>query len=192
MWGVLFLGAMLGMLLPTILMRHAVETSGRTPTEENVPTFVADILNQQYGPFLFYIALLIGTLILFSTQLGIFEALIRNFTDATNGTSSRFRRMVEGDPRKFYYPFMLFVLAVIGILLFQELPVGLINISANMSNFGALMFPFVLMYLNSRLPRPARPNWYHYVILVLNFVFFGFFFINFAHEQVVGAALLQF
>jgi hypothetical protein len=192
MWGVFFIGAMLGMLLPTILMSHLVDVSGRAPTEENVPTFVADILRGEYGDFVFYVALLVGTLILFSTQLGIFEALIRNFTDAAHGSSPRFRRMVAGDPRRFYYPFMLFVLVVIGILLFQNLPVRLIAISANMSNFGALMFPFMLIYLNRRLPRPARPSWYHYVILILNFFFFGFFFINFVFEQITGEALVVF
>jgi hypothetical protein len=54
------------------------------------------------------------------------------------------------------------------------------------------MFPFVLMYLNSKLPRAARPSWYHYVILVFNVVFFGFFFINFAWEQITGDALFIF
>ncbi|MGH2556011.1 MAG: Nramp family divalent metal transporter [Actinomycetota bacterium] len=192
MWGVFFVGAMLGMLLPTILMSHAVDLTGQTPTDENIPTFIAGALKQEFGSFLFYVALLIGTLILFSTQLGIFEAMIRNFTDGAYGVSSRFRRLVAGDPRRFYYPFMLVVLAVVGVLLFQDLPVGLIRISANMSNFGALMFPFVLMYLNSKLPRAARPSWYHYVILVFNVVFFGFFFINFAWEQITGDALFIF
>ena len=192
MWGVFFIGAMLGMFLPTILMRRAVELTGETPTDANVPTFVAGAMDAEYGRFMFYVVLLMGTFILFSTQLGIFEALIRNFTDAANGTSSRFRQMVAGDPRRFYYPFMVFVLIVIGILLFQSLPVTLINISANMSNLGALMFPFMLLYLNRRLPRAARPRWYHKTILLLNFVFFGFFFLNFVVEQITGDALVTF
>jgi hypothetical protein len=192
MWGVFFIGAMLGMFLPTILMRRAVELSGTTPDEATVPTFVAGVMDVEYGRFMFYVVLLMGTFILFTTQLGIFEALIRNFTDAANGTSSRFREMIGGDPRRFYYPFMIFVLIIIGILLFQSLPVRLISISANMSNFGALMFPFMLIYLNRRLPRAARPRPHHTVILVLNFLFFGFFFINFVFEQITGDALVVF
>jgi hypothetical protein len=70
--------------------------------------------------------------------------------------------------------------------------VRLVQISANMSNLGALMFPFMLMYLNSKLPKPARPRWWHYVILVLNFLFFGFFFVNFVYEFVSGSALVKF
>jgi hypothetical protein len=86
---------------------------------------------------------------------------------------------LEGDPRRFYYPFMLVLLVIIAIILHLALPVELIQWSANMSNFGALIFPFMLMYLNSRLPRPARPRPWHYVLLVANFLFFGFFFVNF-------------
>ncbi|NGN62322.1 hypothetical protein G5C51_00145 [Streptomyces sp. A7024] len=179
MWGVFFAGAMLGMLLPTILMSRAVEIAGEGPTKANVPTFVAEVLKGEYGSFVFYIALAVGVCILFSTQLGIFEAMVRVTTDAANGVSPRLRRLIDSDPRKFYYPFMILLLIAISIIIHQALPVGLVEWSANMSNLGALIFPFMLMYLNSKLPRPARPRPWHYVILVLNFLFFGFFFLNF-------------
>src|SRR5215204_1755411 len=113
LWVVFFCGAMLGMLLPTILMSHVVATTGEKPTSANVPTFVATQLGEQYGQGMFYLMLLVGVMILFSTQLGIFEALVRNFTDASHATSARLRRLLEGDPRRFYYPFMLVVLVVI-------------------------------------------------------------------------------
>src|SRR4029450_3357722 len=82
--GVFFIGAMLGMLLPTILMAHAVELSGEQPTTATVPTFVASALDAEYGRGMFYITLFIGVLILFSTQLGIFEAMVRVTTDASH------------------------------------------------------------------------------------------------------------
>ncbi|GIH80161.1 Nramp family divalent metal transporter [Planobispora longispora] len=192
MWGVFFVGAMLGMLLPTILMARAVELSGQRPTQANVPTFVAGVLRAEYGPAMFYIALALGVLILFSTQLGIFEAMVRVTTDAAHATSPRLRALIEGDPRRFYYPFMIVLLVIIGaVILSGVLPVGLVQWSANMSNLGALIYPFLLMYLNSRLPRPARPRWWHYVILVLNFLFFGFFFVNFIADF-VGDPLVTF
>ena len=142
---------MLGMLLPTILMAHIVATTGEKPTTGNVPTFTAEKLGDQYGSGMFYLMLMVGVLILFSTQLGIFEALVRNFTDAVHATSPRMRRLLEDDPRKFYYPYMLLVLAVIAGAIHLTTPVRLVQISANMSNLGALMFPFMLMYLNSKL-----------------------------------------
>lgn len=192
LWVVFFGGAILGMLLPTILMRQLVLTSGKEPTEANVPTFAADILGQQEGRFFFYTALVVGFLILFDTQLGIFEALVRNMTDALN-MSDRFRVLVSGDPRRFYYPFMIVLIIAIGIFLhfFQD-ATTLVAISANMSNFGALVFPFVTMYLISKLPRAARPGPWTYVALVLNFLFFGFFFVNFLADQFFGGPVYTF
>jgi hypothetical protein len=178
-WGVFFVGAMLGMLLPTILMAHAVELSGEQPTTATVPTFVASALGAEYGQGLFYIVLLIGVLVLFSTQLGIFEAMVRVTTDASHANSPRLRRLIEGDPRRFYFPFMFILLVAISIILHLALPVNLVQWSANMSNLGALIFPFLLIYLNSKLPRTARPKWWHTVLLLVNVVFFGFFFVNF-------------
>jgi hypothetical protein len=191
MWGVFFIGAMLGMLLPTILMARAVELSGERPTTATVPTFVAGVLDQEYGRPMFYLALLLGVLVLFSTQLGIFEAMVRVTTDAAHGTSPRLRKLIEGDPRRFYYPFMLLLIIIISVILHQALPVNLVQWSANMSNLGALIYPFLLMYLNSKLPKAARPRWWHYLLLVLNVVFFGFFFVNFVAD-LVGDPLITF
>ncbi|MFD2350871.1 Nramp family divalent metal transporter [Nonomuraea ferruginea] len=99
MWGVFFVGAMLGMLLPTILMAHAVNLSGQQPTRATVPTFVAAALGDEYGQAMFVLALIMGVLILFSTQLGIFEAMVRVTTDAAHATSPRLRRLIEGGTR---------------------------------------------------------------------------------------------
>ena len=181
-WGIFFIGAMLGMLLPTILMAYAVQASGEQPTTATVPTFVASALGAEYGRGMFYIVLVIGVLILFSTQLGIFEAMVRVTTDASHANSPRLRRLIEGDPRRFYFPFMFILLVAISIILHLALPVNLVQWSANMSNLGALIFPFLLIYLNSKLPKTARPKWWHTVLLLVNVVFFGFFFINFISD----------
>lgn len=182
MWGVFFVGAILGMLLPTVLMAQAVAISGQQPTTANVPTFVASALQPEYGQGMFYLMLLMGVLVLFSTQLGIFEALVRVVTDGAPAVSPRLRELIETDPRRFYYPFMIALLVAISIIIHLAVPVALVQFSANMSNLGALIFPFMLMYLNSKLPRAARPRPWHYVLLVLNFLFFGFFFVNFVAD----------
>lgn len=191
MWLVFFGGAMIGMFLPIILMRQLVLTSGQKPTQANIATFMPNILGAQHGRWLFYVALFVGFLILFDTQIGIFEALVRNATDAVN-TNPRFRQALAGDPRRFYYPFMIVLTAVIGVVLHFFQPAKLVLISANMSNFGALVFPFMLMYMNARLPKTAQPRWYIYPLLLLNFLFFGFFFLNFVFDQLTGDALVHF
>ncbi len=192
-WVVFFVGAILGMYLTTILVSHLASLPGvEPPTRATMPTYAADVLSRHYSSVLYLWALLIGFLILFSTQVGIFESLVRNMADALYGTSAGFRRLIAGDPRRFYYPFMITLAIVISFLIFQTLPTNLILISANMSNLGVLIFPFFLMYLNSKLPGPARMRWWSYVVLVLNIIFFGFFFLNFVWQRVTGTALVTF
>lgn len=191
LWGVFLVGAIVGMLLPTTLMRHLALSSGRQPDRATVTTFAADVLGSQYGRWLFYLTLLVGFLILFDTQLGIFEALVRNVTDAAN-TSTRLEEVTGGDLRRFYFPFMVLLLVTIGIVLHFFQPTELIQISANMSNLGAVIYPFVFIYLNRRLPKAARPSKWAYAGLMANVVFFGFFFLNFVVEKVSGEALVTF
>jgi hypothetical protein len=61
-----------------------------------------------------------------------------------------------------------------------------------MSNLGAIIFPFIMIYLNRKLPRAARPSPWRYVILLLNVVFFGFFFVNFVAAEYGGGPLVEF
>lgn len=84
MWGIFLTGALVGMFFPTVIMRHLTLVSGEQPKDSNIETFAATILGQEYGRGVFYVALFVGFLILFDTQLGIFESLVRNATDAAN------------------------------------------------------------------------------------------------------------
>jgi hypothetical protein len=191
-WGIFFIGAILGILLPSTLVGYLSRQSGVVPTTADMPTFAARELGGQYGDPLFYLALVTGLLILFSTQLVVFESLVRIVTDASNATSGWFQRVTGGDPRRFYYPFMAVLFLVISFLIFQALPLQLIQISANMSNLAALIIPFGVMYLNRQLPRPARIAWWSYVVLLANTIFFGFFFVNFAVQFLTGTPLVKF
>jgi len=56
---------------------------------------------------------------------------------------------------------MILLLIAISVIIFQALPTELLQWSANMSNLAALIMPFALMYLISRLPRPARRSGGH-------------------------------
>jgi hypothetical protein len=190
MWIVFVPGALLGLLLPGILMSHLTQETGTEPSRETIPTYVADQLRATgEGDFFFYLALVIGFLIFFTTQMVVFEMLTRNFVDAVYGSSSRFRTMLGGDPRRFYYPFMIVLAIVISVIIFQALPARLVSWAANMSNLAALIMPLALMYLIARLPRPARAKWWSYLILSAVVVFFGYFFINFFANEVLDRDL---
>lgn len=192
-WVVFFIGAIIGIMLPSILVGYLATLPGaEKATTANMPVYAGLQLAKLAGPVFMYWALFVGFLILFTTQMVLFELLVRNFTDAAYGVSARFRKWIHEDPRRFYYPFMLVLLVVISFLIFQALPTELILISANMANFGSLIFPFVLMYLNSKLPKPAKAPWWSYVVLVLNVLFFGFFFLNFVVVTATGKPLVTF
>jgi hypothetical protein len=122
----------------------------------------------------------------------VFEMLTRNMVDALYGSSATFRRVIAGDPRRFYYPFMILLGIVISIIIFQALSVRLVQWAANMSNLAAIIFPFALMYLISKLPRPARARWWSYLVLALVAIYFGFWFLNFAKDQITDAPLVTF
>jgi hypothetical protein len=192
-WVVFFIGAIIGMMVPCILVGYlAIVPGAGVPTMANMPIYVATEMGRQYGHILFYFCLFVGALTLFKTQGTILEMLIRNTTDAAYTMSQRFRDFLGGDPRKFYYPFALFLVVLIGFIIHMALPTKLLIFSANMANFAAIIFPFVMMYLNSKLPKPAKIRWWSYLLLGANVLFFGFFFVNFLAVQVTGSPLFRF
>ena len=191
-WAVFFVGAMIGMFVPGVLIMSLAVTPGAgVATTANMPVYTAIEL-AKHAAWLFPFTLLLGALILFKTQTTILEMLIRNTTDAAIAVSPRLRAWIAGDPRKFYYILAVTFIVVIGIVIHLALPTQLLQISANMANLAAIIFPVVLIYLNSKLPRPARGPWWANVILVLVVLFFGFFFFNFLTMQLTGHPLVSF
>jgi hypothetical protein len=193
MWAVFGLGAFFGMLLPSLLVLQVSVDTGEKPTEENIITFTASGLESEYGSFLFYLVLIVGFFIFFSTQMGIFEALVRNFVDAAHGVSPRLRRAVEGgDVRKLYYGYMILLMIVTSITIHLTYPENLLRTSANMSNLGGIVFPLLLIYLNRKLPRTARPSPIIHVIMVLFSILSAFFFVNFVADTFFDSPLYTF
>lgn len=191
-WGVFFIACMVGMMTPCILVGYLASTSTVKPSQASIAVFAATELGRRYGPLLFGWALVTGFLILCKAQVGFLDALARNFVEGMNAISGTFRRHFGHDPRRFYYPYLLLLVAVIGCLIHLAQPMQFIMISANTSNLSALIFPLALIYLNRRLPAPARIKWWSYLVLVANTVFFGFFFLNFVMTQFYGRPWLRF
>lgn len=191
-WGVFFTGAMVGMFVPGVLaVALAMKPGAAEPTAANMPVYVAAELGK-HAPWLFTFTLLLGALLLWKTQTTILEMLVRNITDMSLAVSPRLRAWIGDDPRKFYYLVAVSLVAIISVLIFQALPTQLLQVSANMTNLAAMIYPFVLIYLNRRLPRPARLAWWSYLVLIANVLFFGFFFVNFLAVQVTGTPLVAF
>lgn len=192
-WGIYFVGAFLGIFLPVLLSGYLAASSNTPlPDQSSVQYYIAYELGRRYGQLAAGWAYLMGFVILFSTQIAILELLARNLTDALYSGSASFRAWARHDPRRFYYPAMLGIILLISLFIHIALPVQLTVISGNLSNFAALIFPLLLIYLNRRLPRPARIGTWSTLVLIANTVFFGFFFINFLASQIFGVPLLRF
>jgi len=192
-WGIFFTGCMIGMVAPCVLVGYLSSLPGAEhPERASILVYAAFQLGEQYGPVLFGWALLMGFFILYKTQIVILEVLTRNVTDAVYGVSPRFRAWIGHDPRRFYYPWMFVLVVIIGIMVHLALPVDLIVISANLTNLASMIFPLVMIYLNRKLPKPAKITWWSYLVLGANVVFFGFFFVNFVVVQLTGAPMVRF
>lgn len=191
-WVVFFVGALIGMFVPSVLAVALTQVPGAgTPDAANMPVYVATELSKRAG-FFFPFILLLGALVLFKTQTTVLEMLIRNTTDTAVALSPRLRGWIGGDPRKFYYLLAFGFIGIIGIIIHLALPTDLLQISANMANLASMIYPFVLIYLNTKLPKPARARWWSILILVLNVLFFGFFFVNFVALKATGRPLVVF
>ncbi len=192
-WGIYFVGALLGIALPSILISYLIINSGQpAPGQNEILYAVSQLLSQRYGQLVGSWALITGFVILYSTQIAVLELLARNLTDGLYGVSGRFRRWAKNDPRRFYYAALAGLILVISIIIHLDTPVGLSVLSGNLSNFAAMLFPLAMIYLNLKLPRPARITWWSILALAANALFFGFFFINFLAVQMTGSPLVRF
>ncbi|MEW5872423.1 MAG: Nramp family divalent metal transporter [Chloroflexota bacterium] len=192
-WGIFFVGAVLGIFLPSLLVAYLTSSPSVTPAQSaSMMTYAAQLLRQTYGPIVSGWMLLTGFLLLYGTQMIVLELLARNFTDAAFAVSPRLRRLARQDPRRLYFPALIGIMVLVGLFIHIQPPAQLLLISANLSNFAALLFPLALIYLNSQLPRPARLRWWSVLTLLLNMAFFGFFFINFLWTQINGTPLVVF
>ncbi|MCX7707730.1 MAG: Nramp family divalent metal transporter [Anaerolineae bacterium] len=191
-WVVFFIGAMIGMFVPSILVVALTRMPGAgVPSTANIPVYAATELAKK-GAFFFPFILLLGAMILFKTQTTILEMLVRNTADSAIAVSGRLRKWIHGDARRAYYTLAVLFIIVISVVIHLALPTDLLRISANMANLASIIYPLVLLYLNSKLPRPARAPWWAYVAMVANVLFFGFFFVNFVVFTVTGTPLVKF
>ncbi|MGB9618480.1 MAG: Nramp family divalent metal transporter, partial [Desulfomonilaceae bacterium] len=191
-WLVFFVGAMIGMFIPSMLVVSLAVTPGAAePTVANMPVYAAMELGKR-ASWLFPFILFIGSLILWKTQTTLLEMMIRNTADSVIAVSPRLRKWMAGDPRKFYYLMAILLIVAIGIIIHLALPTKLLQISANMANLASIIYPIVLIYLNRQLPKPARGGIWSTIMLLANVVFFGFFFLNFLSLQIAGKPLVVF
>lgn len=169
------IGCFIGMGLPALITVQFIPP-GTDISGFAVAAFQAEYLSRQLGQAMWFLTLLTGFWILFSTQLGITDAFVRVVTDVTWTSNSRLREATGGDVRKVYYGVML-VFAVWGCIAINlTQPLVLILLGANMAGFNFVVLGLHTVYVNRKfLPRDLRPALWREVVMLLAVGFFTFF-----------------
>ena len=174
-WGIFFVGAILGMVLPALLY-VAFLPRGADIRGLSISAALAEGVGAQAGPLLAGVVALLGVWLLFKSQLDILEGMVRAITDILWTGSRRLRSWRGGDVRAVYYA----VLAVVVLWGFVALrlaqPVVLLQLGANVASVVFIVASLHLLYVNTRLlPPELRPPLWRRAALVCVALFYGFF-----------------
>jgi len=174
-WGIFFVGALLGMMLPALLYVTFVEP-GTDIKGLAISAILANNIGSTAGVALGLIVATLGAWILFKTQLDSVEAMTRAVTDILWTGSARVRAWRGGDIRAIYYA-VLAVVVVWGIIALRlAQPVVLLQIGANIAGAIFVIASLHLLYLNTRvLPVAMRPPMWRRISLVCMALFYAFF-----------------
>jgi hypothetical protein len=174
-WGVFFVGALLGILLPAILY-VAFLPRGAEIRGLGIAAALAASVGERAGPLLAGVIAFLGAWLLLKTQLDSVEAMTRAVTDILWTGSARVRRWRGGDVRAVYYS-VLAAVAVWGMIALRlAQPIVLLQLGANVAGVVFIIASLHLLYVNTTLlPRELRPSTARRAMLVLMAAFYGFF-----------------
>jgi hypothetical protein len=174
-WGVFFVGAVIGMVLPALLYVTFLP-AGADIRGLGISAALAGSIGAREGALLAGVIAVLGAWLLFKTQLDLTEALVRAITDILWTGSRRVRAWRGGDVRVVYYS-VLAVAALWGIVALRlAQPIVLLLIAANVAGFVFVVAPLHLLYLNTKfLPPEVRPSRRRRGVLIAMSLFYGFF-----------------
>jgi hypothetical protein len=174
-WGIFFVGALLGMVLPALLYVTFLP-AGTDIRGLGIAAALAQGISGTAGALLGGAVAFMGAWILFKTQLDIMEGMTRAITDILWTGSSRIRAWRGGDVRLIYYA-VLAAVVLWGILALRlAQPIMLLQLGANMAGIVFIIASLHILYVNTRLLPPAlRPTLWRRLALVGMAVFYGGF-----------------
>jgi hypothetical protein len=169
-WGFFcFVGMFLNVNLATAIIPHGTDLQGLA-----AGAYQAEYLRKIWQGF-WFLTLFNGFWILFKTQLGNTDILVRTITDAVWMSSPRARESKVGI-RAIYYG-ILIVFSVWGAIMIQSAsPFQLFKIIANMAGLVLLIAGVQIFLVNRRfLPRDVRPPLWREIGLLACSAFYAFF-----------------
>ena len=178
-YGLWAIGCFLGIGLPALLTLQFIPPGTEFKNEFAIAVYQAKYLSWAEGSdFMWFITLLVGFWILYSTQLGVTDAFVRTVTDIIWSGSRHARAWQSGDIRFVYYGVLsLFTVWGVFIILSGLKPLFLILLGANMAGLNFVFLGLHTLYINRKfLPAQLRSPLWGEVVVLLAVVFFGFFF----------------
>ncbi|HKS40581.1 MAG TPA: Nramp family divalent metal transporter [Blastocatellia bacterium] len=174
-WGVFFIGALLGMTLPSLLYVTFLPR-GSDIRGSGVGGTLAEVMGREAGAFAGGVVAFMGAWILLKTQLDLIEGTTRAITDILWTGSKRARAWRGGDVRIIYYCVLGAVLVWGLIALRLAQPIVLLQLGANMAGIVLIIASIHLLYVNTTLlPKELRPSMWRRACLVFMALFYGFF-----------------
>ncbi len=178
------LGCFLGMGLPALMTVQFVPPGADVTGGWASAVYQAQGIAQVFGQTAWFLTLLNGFWILFSTQLGLTDAFARTVTDIVWSSSPRVREFVKEDVRKVYYA-LLVLYALFGMwAIRQATPGALIVIGAFIAamNF-VLLAAHVLVVQRRFLSRELRMSQWRERLLCLFILLFSVFTVLGIHSR---------
>jgi hypothetical protein len=177
-WGVFcFLGMYLNVNLATYIVPHGTDMQGL-----GAGAYQAKYLADRIWPGFWFVTLFNGFWILFKTQLGNTDILVRTVTDALWMSNKRLRDWKHSAIHRIYYA-ILIIFSLFGVVAIRAAsPLRLFTILANIAGLVMVLGGIQIFIVNRRfLPGELRAPIWREVLLwscVLFYAFFSFFVIR--------------
>ncbi len=174
-WLIFAVGSIAGMLLTTVMTLEFV-APGTDMGGWAVAGMQATGIAERGGRVFWSLTLLTGFWVLFKTQLGNSDGLVRALTDMLWSGSPSVRRWRGGDVRAVYYSVMAAFIGWGCIALNLAQPLTLVIISANVAGLNFVLVSVHTLVVNRKfLPPELRPSMLREAVVVLCAIFFGAF-----------------
>ena len=169
------IGCFIGMALPAMLT-IAFVPSGQAMSNWSAAAFQADGLAEKGGKIFWYLTLLCGFWVLFSTQLAGVDAVPRRYTDIIWTGFSSVRRWKASNAKWVYYPILTVYILWGMIALYLAKPFFMIMVSATIGGYLLVITSLHTLYVNRKfLPAAIQPPLWRQIGLVFCAIFYGIF-----------------
>ncbi|MCY3550654.1 MAG: Nramp family divalent metal transporter [Candidatus Poribacteria bacterium] len=159
-YGIWMIGCFIGIALPAMLTLEFVP-SGQEMDQWSAAGFQAEGLAAKGGRVMWYLTLLCGFWVLFSTQLGGVDGVPRTYTDIIWTGLKRARNLGEHNAKWIYYP-ILGVYIIWGIIaIYLVKPFFMILVSATIGGYLLVITALHTLYVNWKFlpPEIQAPLW---------------------------------